>query len=48
MDGHIMQLTQGTKPSYVQGLEDNKGISLAAGGNFAFVIGKSFEAPLSS
>lgn len=48
MDGHIMQLNQGTKPNYVQGLEDNKGITLAAGGNFAFVIGKSFEAPLSS
>jgi len=31
----------------VQGIEDNRATSLAAGFNFAFVIGKSFDTPLS-
>jgi hypothetical protein len=49
VQGHILQLpvsSKGLEPTYVQGLEDNKANYLAVGSNFAFVIGKSFEAPL--
>ena len=47
--GHIMQLAANLRgaPQYVQGLEDNRANYLAVGSNFAFVIGRSFEAPLS-
>lgn len=42
-EGHILQTSNGQIPQYVQGLEDNFALSLTAGGNFAFVIGRNSE-----
>ena len=38
---HIMTSTNGSQPHYVSGLEENVASELCAGGNFAFVIGKT-------
>ena len=45
-----MQMNPQSKgqPTYVQGLEENRANCLGVGANYAFVIGRSFEAPMSS
>lgn len=50
MQGHILQKNPNNKdgPVYVQGLEENKANYLCVGSNYAFVIGRTFEAPLTS